>query len=181
MAWSRQPAAPGCHSGCGPRCIVWRPTASAGHPPAASISHDTWQVAGCRLHGAEEWQLVQHWWRHKSGSQAMGAAGALNQWISTLAWIGLQPHNTRDGTRAHNLLLRGEAPYPLGHTSSCNHGLAATGCYYPRRAAQRTAGPGQHPQGMAGSHTIWGPRGQMTGRAYSHTAHTRVLLTPTQT
>ena len=119
MAWSRQPAAPGCHSGCGPRCIVWRPTASAGHPPAASISHDTWQVAGCRLHGAEEWQLVQHWWRHKSGSQAMGAAGAMNQWISTSAWIGLQPHNTRDGTRAHNLLLRGEAPYPLGHTSMC--------------------------------------------------------------
>ena len=26
---------------------------------------------------------------------------------------------TRDGTRAHNLLLRGEAPYPLGHTSQC--------------------------------------------------------------
>ena len=124
MAWSRQPAAPGCHSGCGPRCIVWRPTASAGRPPAASISHDTWQVAGCRLHGAEEWQLVQHWWRHKSGSQAMGAAGAMNQWISTSAWIGLQPHNTRDGTRAHNLLLRGEAPYPLGHTSGCHELLA---------------------------------------------------------
>ena len=27
--------------------------------------------------------------------------------------------STRDGTRAHNLLLRGEAPYPLGHTSNC--------------------------------------------------------------
>ena len=27
---------------------------------------------------------------------------------------------TRDGTRAHNLLLRREAPYPLGHTSSCH-------------------------------------------------------------
>ena len=25
--------------------------------------------------------------------------------------------HTRDGTRTHNLLLRGEAPYPLGHTS----------------------------------------------------------------
>ena len=71
---------------------------------------------------------MQHWWRHKSGSQAMGAAGAMSQWISTSVWIGLQPHSTRDGTRTHNLLLRGEAPYPLGHTSSwpvplggCNH------------------------------------------------------------
>ena len=27
--------------------------------------------------------------------------------------------NTRGGTRTHNLLLRREAPYPLGHTSSC--------------------------------------------------------------
>ena len=62
---------------------------------------------------------MQHWWRHKSGSQAMGTAGAMNQWIFTSAWIGLQPHNTRDGTRAHNLLLREEAPHPLGHTSSC--------------------------------------------------------------
>ena len=25
--------------------------------------------------------------------------------------------NTRGGTQAHNLLLRREAPYPLGHTS----------------------------------------------------------------
>ena len=40
---------------------------------------------------------------------------------------GGQPHGkkhththyfTRDGTRTHNLLLRREAPYPLGHTSS---------------------------------------------------------------
>lgn len=29
------------------------------------------------------------------------------------------PHSTRDGTRTHNLLLRREAPYPLGHTSRC--------------------------------------------------------------
>ena len=29
-----------------------------------------------------------------------------------------QSGTTRDGTRAHNLLLRGEAPYPLGHTSN---------------------------------------------------------------
>ena len=27
--------------------------------------------------------------------------------------------NTRGGTRAHNLLLRREAPYPLGHTGGC--------------------------------------------------------------
>ena len=27
--------------------------------------------------------------------------------------------NTRDGTRAHNRLLRREAPYPLGHTGYC--------------------------------------------------------------
>ena len=43
--------------------------------------------------------------------------------------IGANPHHshattafsdlrTRDGTRTHNLLLRREAPYPLGHTSS---------------------------------------------------------------
>ena len=30
-----------------------------------------------------------------------------------------QSGTTRDGTRTHNLLLRGEAPYPLGHTSGC--------------------------------------------------------------
>ena len=80
--------------------------------------------------------------------------------------------STRDGTRAHNLLLRGEAPYPLGHTSIPDHSLAATVRYYSWRAAQRTAGPKQHPQGMAGGHTTGGPHGQMTGRAYSHTAHT---------
>ena len=80
--------------------------------------------------------------------------------------------STRGGTRTRNLLLRGEAPYPLGHTSTFDHGLVPTGCYHSRQAAQRTAGPGQHPQGMAGGHTIGGPHGQMTGRAYNHTAHT---------
>ena len=30
--------------------------------------------------------------------------------------------NTRGGTRARNLLLRREAPYPLDHTSTCVHG-----------------------------------------------------------
>ena len=34
--------------------------------------------------------------------------------------------STRDGTRTHNLLLRREAPYPLGHTSCCKL-LAAFG------------------------------------------------------
>ena len=29
-----------------------------------------------------------------------------------------QSGTTRDGTRTHNLLLRREAPYPLGHTSN---------------------------------------------------------------
>lgn len=32
--------------------------------------------------------------------------------------------STRDGTRTHNLLLRREAPYPLGHTSRCAHGMS---------------------------------------------------------
>ena len=45
-----------------------------------------------------------------------------------LAWVGnglLRPRlhsgcvNTRGGTRARNLLLRREAPYPLGHTNGC--------------------------------------------------------------
>ena len=30
---------------------------------------------------------------------------------------GTQEKHTRDGTRTHNLLLRREAPYPLGHKS----------------------------------------------------------------
>ena len=51
----------------------------------------------------------------------------MNQCSSTLARISMQPHNTRDGTRAHNLLLRREAPYPLGHTSSWHY--LATACY----------------------------------------------------
>ena len=35
--------------------------------------------------------------------------------------------STRGGTRTHNLLLRREAPYPLGHTSLCmaSHGADA--------------------------------------------------------
>ena len=37
----------------------------------------------------------------------------------------VQKESTRDGTRAHNLLLRREAPYPLGHTSSWHHLVAA--------------------------------------------------------
>ena len=31
-------------------------------------------------------------------------------------------NNTRGGTRTHNLLLRREAPYPLGHTSCAGQG-----------------------------------------------------------
>ena len=30
-------------------------------------------------------------------------------------------HSTRDGTRTRNLLLRREAPYPLGHTSNVTY------------------------------------------------------------
>ena len=48
---------------------------------------------------------------------------------------------TRDGTRPHNLLLRGEAPYPLGHTG-CMHGarrLAVRGTRWRRTASDRRA------------------------------------------
>ena len=41
--------------------------------------------------------------------------GALS--MSSLSWS--IETNTRGGTRAHNLLLRREAPYPLGHTGGC--------------------------------------------------------------
>ena len=34
-------------------------------------------------------------------------------------WTQRAPTHTRGGTRTRNLLLRGEAPYPLGHTSCC--------------------------------------------------------------
>ena len=33
-------------------------------------------------------------------------------------WTQRAPTYTRGGTRTRNLLLRGEAPYPLGHTSN---------------------------------------------------------------
>ena len=33
--------------------------------------------------------------------------------------IARRQESTRDGTRTRNLLLRREAPYPLGHTSCC--------------------------------------------------------------
>ena len=36
------------------------------------------------------------------------------------AAVSMSKLNTRGGTRTRNLLLRGEAPYPLGRTSTCH-------------------------------------------------------------
>ena len=43
-----------------------------------------------------------------------------------------QSGTTRDGTRTHNLLLRGEAPYPLGHTSN-SHIFEQQVCLFVRK------------------------------------------------
>ena len=49
-------------------------------------------------------------WSFRVWAQASCAWCLVWSWCST---------NTRGGTRAHNLLLRREAPYPLGHTGDC--------------------------------------------------------------
>ena len=49
-------------------------------------------------------------------------AGSGGWWSCTFAFAGAEARgkpNTRGGTRTRNLLLRREAPYPLGHTSRC--------------------------------------------------------------
>ena len=48
-------------------------------------------------------------------------AHACAQRTCRLGMASGRARNTRDGTRTHNLLLRREAPYPLGHTSRCVH------------------------------------------------------------
>ena len=50
-------------------------------------------------------------------------AGSGGWWSFTFVLAGAaarEKPNTRGGTRTRNLLLRREAPYPLGHTSSCH-------------------------------------------------------------
>ena len=50
--------------------------------------------------------------------------------------------STRDGTRTHNLLLRREAPYPLGHSGICCFNLSScltgTGSPQPQKKRWKT-------------------------------------------
>ena len=71
------------------RCAV--ATSPGAHPCARSLQSQTWEGTpmGC------------HWTTFGGGVRAKAEVAI-----------------TRDGTRTRNLLLRREAPYPLGHTSS---------------------------------------------------------------
>ena len=56
-------------------------------------------------------KIFQHAYRHIPNTH-------LNVFLSAHVEAGIWA-STRGGTRTRNLLLRREAPYPLGHTSSC--------------------------------------------------------------
>ena len=65
--------------------------------------------------------LKSELWRiHMTGRSYWYKGRELSQYLLQLLFLNLfHEEYTRDGTRTHNLLLRREAPYPLGHTSRC--------------------------------------------------------------
>ena len=56
----------------------------------------------------------------------MAHGPSVAQWFTTAQHLPPRSVSTRGGTRTRNLLLRREAPYPLGHTS-CYKLLATFG------------------------------------------------------
>jgi hypothetical protein len=75
--------------------------------------------------------LAQGIWRNGSASDSRSEGWEFESLCPHFVrprWVGLRLGHTRSavarvytrgGTRTHNLLLRGEAPYPLGHTGVC--------------------------------------------------------------
>ena len=87
---------------------------------AFGIEQVWWCVCACRQQqkgpGLESLNALQHLGRscERNGDTPQAQSGT-----------------TRDGTRTHNLILRGEAPYPLGHTSN-SHSCEQQVCLFVR-------------------------------------------------
>ena len=104
----------GGRSVCGGRSVVVGPlpppssvsNQAADHPTKQASKHQSFVIP-------HQEQARPHAHAHRLFSQV--------EWVpicSTTSQITLFCDlHTRDGTRTHNLLLRREAPYPLGHTS----------------------------------------------------------------
>ena len=61
--------------------------------------------------------------RNQMGSSRVGSnptrSGTIfdEKWESSISSIGYVQENDHDGIRTHNLLIRSQTPYPLGHAT----------------------------------------------------------------